>query len=178
MEELNVSLTYGQALFDVAKELGREKELLEEAIGVREIMKNEPGFLMLVNDPTITGDEKKEIIQNVFDEKISQELLNFFCVLIDKRRISYFIRIVNQFEKLVNEYEGFAAGVVCTAIELSESRIQEIERETSKLLNGKVKLIQEIDTNLIGGIKILVNGKIIDASVRKKLQDMARQLIN
>ncbi len=178
MEELNVSMTYGEALYNAAKDLGKEKELLEEAKAVKEILKNEESFLMLINDPTITASEKKKIITNVFGGKISQELLNFFFVLIDKRRISHFIKMVDVFEKLVNTQEGFATGVVYSARELSKEKLAKIEEETGKLIREKVKLTQEIDTSLIGGIKILVNGKIIDASIRNRLQDISGQLIH
>ncbi len=178
MEELNVSLTYGQALYDAAKDLGREKELLEEAKEVRSILKSEPGFIMLINDPTITGSEKKKIIADVFEEKISQELMNFFYVLIDKRRIAYFAEMVDQFEKISHKAEGLGSGVVYTVTPLSEEKMAKIEEETGKLLREKVKLTQEIDTSLIGGIKILIDGKMIDASIRKKLQDMSGQLVH
>ena len=177
MEELNVNLTYGQALFDAATDIGKEKELLEEAKEVRDILIKEPDFLMLVNDPTINGKEKKEIIDNIFAGKISQELLNFFYILIDKRRITHFVKIVDQFEKLANARDGFGTGTVYTVVPLSEEKMLEIEAETSKLLQEKVKLTQEIDITLVGGIKILANGKIIDATIRKKLKDMATQLM-
>ena len=59
---------------------------------------------------------------------------------------------------------------------LTDEHIAELEEETSKLLNVKVKLKNEIDPGLIGGFKILAEGKIIDASIRRKFDDLISQI--
>ncbi len=178
MEELSVNLTYGQALYDAAKELGKVNVLLEEAKEVREILSSQPGFFMLINDPTIAAEEKKKIIKSVFEGRISKELENFLYVLVDKRRISHFIKIIDQFEKLVYEAEGLGTGTVYTVKELSEEQLMKVEEETGKLLRENVKLTQEIDTSLIGGMKILINGKIIDASIKSRIETMMKELVS
>ena len=67
-------------------------------------------------------------------------------------------------------------GTVYSVVDLDDERIKELEEETSGLLKVNVKLKNEIDPKLIGGVKILVDGKMIDASVRKKFDDLSRQI--
>ena len=55
-------------------------------------------------------------------------------------------------------------------------RIEELEQDVSKLLQMNVRLTNEIDPKLIGGFKILVEGRIIDASIRKKFDDLESQI--
>lgn len=60
---------------------------------------------------------------------------------------------------------------------LSEERIVKFEEETTRLISEKVKLENEVDPYLIGGVKIMVNGKLIDASLRSRLKDLGSNLI-
>ena len=57
-----------------------------------------------------------------------------------------------------------------------KARLAELEKQTSKLLQMNVKLENELDPRLLAGFKILVEGKIIDASYRKKFDELASQM--
>ena len=59
---------------------------------------------------------------------------------------------------------------------LDKDRLNEFEKQTEKLMGGNVILENRIDKSLIGGVKILVNGKIIDASIRSSLNRMASEI--
>ena len=63
-----------------------------------------------------------------------------------------------------------------SVIPLDKKRIEELEPAVSKLIQMNVRLTNEIDPKLIGGIKILVEGRIIDASIRKKFDDLESQI--
>ena len=176
MAELTVDMTYGTALFEAAGELGKVDQIRDEAEQVLTVFDEESDLSSFVNYPAISADEKKEVLQSVFGGKICDELLNFLYVLIDKRRIGQFPRIVKVYKDLVDREEGVAYGTVYSAVPLDEKRLGEIEEETSKLIREKVKLTNEIDQNLMAGVKILVEGKVIDASYRKKFDEMASQM--
>ena len=64
-----------------------------------------------------------------------------------------------------------------SATPLSEERIVKFEEETTRLISEKVKLENEVDPYLIGGVKIMVNGKLIDASLRSRLKDLGSNLM-
>ena len=176
MEELTIDLTYGTALFEAAKDTGQKERIMEEAAEVLEILKQEPDFHAFLNYPAISADEKKKTVGNIFEGRICDELLNFIYVLIDKRRTMYFEKMVNVYKKLMDKEEGISYGTVYSVIPLGEARIKELEEETSQLLRSNVRLVNEMDPGLMGGIKILVDGKIIDASVRKKITDLGNQI--
>ena len=72
--------------------------------------------------------------------------------------------------------EGYSYGTVYSVVPLDKKRIEELEQDVSKLLQMNVRLTNEIDPKLIGGFKILVEGRIIDASIRKKFDDLESQI--
>ena len=63
-----------------------------------------------------------------------------------------------------------------SVVPLDKKRIEELEQDVSKLMQMNVRLTNETDPKLIGGIKILVEGRIIDASIRKKFDDLESQI--
>ena len=76
----------------------------------------------------------------------------------------------------MDEYRGEAYGKVYSAAPLSAEQIEKLEDEAGKLLHEKVKLKNKVDQSLLGGVKIMVDGKIIDATLRAKLEDLRRKL--
>jgi ATP synthase F1 delta subunit len=176
MAELTVDLTYGTALMEAAQELGKENQILEEAQAVAQLMGDEPDLHKFINYPGVSADEKKEVLKNIFEGRICEELLNFLYILVDKRRTMNFERIVKVYKSLIEHEEGVSYGTVYSVVKLSEERLKELEEQTSKLLQMNVKLENELDPRLLAGFKILVEGKIIDASYRKKFDELASQM--
>lgn len=176
MAELTIDKTYAGALFGVATEVKKEELIRGELTEVLEVFEQEPDFGTFYNNPTISVADKKDILNKVFEGRISQELLNFLCILADKGRTRHYPKIVKSYERMCNAKDGFASGVVYSVRPLTEDRVAKLEEETSNLIQENVKLVNETDPALIGGIKILVNGKIIDASLRRRLSDMGNAL--
>lgn len=176
MAELTIDLTYGTALFKAAQETGKTDRIMEEATEVLGILQQEPDLHAFINYPAISAAEKKATVEKIFGGKICDELLNFIYVLIDKRRTMHFEKMIKVYKKLMDRQEGFSYGTVYSVEPLEEHRVRELEEDISKLLAANVKLENETDPKLIGGVKILVDGKIIDVSVRKKLNDLQRRI--
>ncbi len=176
MAELTIDLTYGTALFDAARDIGKQEQILEEATEVLGILQQEPDLYAFINYPAISAQEKKAAISNIFKDKICDELLNFIYVLIDKRRTMHFEKMIKVYKKLMDTEEGVSYGTVFSVEPLGSERLAELEADASKLFASNVRLENEIDPKLIGGIKILVDGKMIDVSLRKKFNDLKNSI--
>ena len=87
-----------------------------------------------------------------------------------------FGRIVKVYKSLIEKEEGVSYGTVYSVVKLSDDRLAELEKQTSELLQMNVKLDNELDPRLLAGFKILVEGKIIDASYRKRFDELASQM--
>lgn len=77
MAESVVSLTYGAALFEAAKELGKEDEFLRELETLDEILADTPEFAEFLDSPAIMGADKKRILTNSLEGRFSREMVNF-----------------------------------------------------------------------------------------------------
>lgn len=177
MAELTVDKTYAKGLFLAASEVSKTDEIMEEAKALSELLIKEEAFFEIISSPTVSGNEKKELVRKVFEGNISQEMLNFLQVLIDKGRARHFHAIVGQYEKLIHESRGFSRGVIYSAVALSAEQIKAFEEKAGNLISKKVSLDNRIDNSLIGGVRIFVEGRLIDASVKKRLSDLKDTLI-
>ena len=176
MAELAVDLTYGTALIEAARETDQEERILEEGMQIADILKAEPDFRKFISYPGISAEEKKDVIRSIFEGKISTELLHFLYVLVDKRRTGRFESIMKVYKKLLEEEEGVLYGTVLSVVGLDDMQLSEIENETSRLLQRKVCLSNEMDPGLLAGFKIFIDGRIIDASYRKKLEELSMSM--
>jgi len=176
MEKLTVGLTYGQALFDAAKDRGKINEIGEEYKAVSEVFKDNPGLRKLFSVPTITVEDKNAIAGKIFGGRISPELLRFIYILIDRRRIGAWDRIGREYEKLVWESEGFAKGVLYSVVPAGKKRIKAFEEKTAVATGKRVMLENRIDETIVGGVKIYVDGKLIDASVKGRLEKIKQRI--
>ncbi|MFA5637878.1 MAG: ATP synthase F1 subunit delta [Anaerovoracaceae bacterium] len=177
MAELNVDTIYGHALYLAAAELDKVHPILKEGKELLEVLDKEHDFLAFINTPVIPAEEKKEVIKKVFENKLSHEMINFLFVLVDKGRTRNLCGIIKAYEKEMNEKDGYARGKIFSVVPLSQEQIISFERETGKLLSRNVKLKNVLDEKLIGGIKILIDGKIIDASIRSRLESLSGMFI-
>jgi ATP synthase F1 delta subunit len=176
METLTVDLTYGQALYDAASDRGKVDEIGTEYKAVSEIFDTNPALKKLFLIPTVTAAEKKAAARKIFGGRISQELVNFICILIDKRRISAWNSIGRQYEKLIWDRDGLTKGILYTALPIDAARLKAFEQKTGAALGKEVKLENRIDATLIGGARIYVDGKLIDASVKTRLENMKQRI--
>lgn len=176
MAELTVDLTYGQALYEAAEELNKTELILEEGKELISLFQREPAFYEFISTPIISAAEKKHVLENTLDGKITDELLNLMYVLIDKGRARHFHKIIKRFEHLIDEKQGFSIGTIFSVDPLSKEQLEVFEQNTSKLLKKNVKLENKTDSTIIGGVRIFIEGKVIDATIRKRLNDLKESL--
>ncbi len=176
MAELTIDFTYGNALFLAAKEVNKVDLIMEESHGILKVLEDEPVLLSLMITPTLAASEKKETLKAIFEGRICDELLNFLYILVDKGRAKHYKKIVAAYTELANKEEGYAHGRVLSVAPLKPEQIEKLEKETGKLIKQNVRLENETDKSLIGGFKIYIDGKVIDASISSRFKNLQLKL--
>ncbi|MCT4592772.1 MAG: F0F1 ATP synthase subunit delta [Anaeromicrobium sp.] len=175
MAEL-VAKTYAQALYDVGLEGKSIDKFLEELNFIRKSFDENEDLFRLYKTPKINKEEKKVITDNIFKGNVSEEIVNFIKVLLDKRRINKFYDIVKAYEKMANEYYGIVDGLVDSAIKLDNDTLKKLEEKLSIVTNKKVKLENNVDPSIMGGIRVRVGDKVFDDTIKNRLDNLAEEL--
>ena len=105
-----ISKTYGDALFELAVEENKIDVLLEEIQQLGKILAENEDFGRLMNHPKVIKEEKIEVARNVFEGRISEELLGFLTIIISKDRYKEIDQILDYFVSKVKEYKGIEIG--------------------------------------------------------------------
>ena len=100
----------------------------------------------------------------------SKNLLNFFLLLIEKRRIFFVNKISESFIKLCSKKKGEIKASLISSKELSTTELNEISEDLSKSMGSIVKFDYKVDKNLIGGLKLQLGSFMIDTSIKNKLK--------
>src|SRR5699024_4903664 len=111
---------YAGSLFEAALDLGEIENFYKELNNIKEIFLSENQLIQILRHPRISKDEKKSLIGEIFGGKIYQELINFFYIIIDRRREKYLYGIIDEFNKKYDEYMGILNVVAVTAIPMKD----------------------------------------------------------
>ncbi|HBC93203.1 MAG TPA: F0F1 ATP synthase subunit delta [Pelotomaculum sp.] len=174
---------YAQALYDIASEktaLPKYKSMVDriesELKAVRTILDDNIELQRLLYHPQITAAAKKELLDRLFQGKISEVTGNFLALLVDRRRETYFSDIVDEFVALANTNRGIIEARVTTAVELKDTEKGELSSILAKLTGKKVQTSYAVDPSIIGGVIVRMGDKIIDGSVKTRLASLKERL--
>ena len=174
-----VTGTYGEALFELAIEEKKEKEMLEEVTLLSKLLKENHDFSDMMNHPKILKEEKIEALENVFKGRFSDELTGFLVLILQKDRYKDIDGILADFVSKMKEYLKIGIAYVTTAVSLKDSQKKEIEK---KLLDTTSYETMEMhyaeDSSLIGGMLIRIGDRVVDSSIRTKLEHLTKELSN
>lgn len=174
-----VSKTYGEALFEIAMEENKARELMEEIQAVQKILEDNVELDKLLKHPGIPKQEKMQVLENIFKGRVSDELTGFLQIIISKERYGELQAIFQYFIDKVKAVRRIGVAYVTTAVKLTEAQMAQVQ---SKLLQTTkyqtMEMHYSVDSSLIGGMVIRINDRVVDSSIRTKLDDLTKQLLN
>ena len=167
---------YAEALFQLSEEENITKEIYNELHDVVEVIKNNKELDNVLKSPLVAKNEKTQLIDALFNNKINNDLKNFLKILVEKGRISSLKSIELTFKELLNDKHNIIEGTVISAIALTEKQVKELEEKLSKKYNKNVTLENEVDQSILGGVLVRLGNTQIDGSVKTRLNNIKDQL--
>ncbi|MBI5429130.1 MAG: F0F1 ATP synthase subunit delta [Nitrosomonadales bacterium] len=170
-----IARPYAQAAFDEARHLGDLKGWSGVLRTLAESLCN-PEVQAVVGSPRVAKNKVEELVMALCGNQLSAQQRNFIRVLVDGHRLDVVTEILVMYEALRAEAEKFAEVTVSSAFELSEAQQQKIAAALKVRMQREIKLSCKVDKNLLGGIVIRAEDKVIDGSARTRLGEMANAL--
>ncbi|MEG1423587.1 MAG: F0F1 ATP synthase subunit delta [Terrisporobacter sp.] len=167
---------YAEALFQLSEDENITKEIYSELHDVVDTVKNNKDLENVLKSPLVSKDEKKELIEKIFSNKINNNLKNFLKILIEKGRITSLKAIELTFKQLLNDKHNIIEGTVLSAIPMEKIKVKELEEKLSKKYNKNVTLENKVDESILGGVLVRLGNTQIDGSVKTRLNNIKDQL--
>jgi F-type H+-transporting ATPase subunit delta len=172
---VSVAGTYAEALYEAAAEARAVTAVADDLRAFQAALAETPELLHVMHDPEIGGREKKAILASL-TEGGHRVLVNFLQVLIDRRRFEELPQIAEAFFELVSKAEGRVEVEAITAVPLSDELRAQLVDHIQSQTGREVSLSERVDPEIVGGLKLVVGGVLVDGSVRFLLSDLRRQL--
>ena len=173
-----VSKTYGDALFELALEEDKLDTLFEEAKAVKDVFGSNDEFVKLLNHPKINKEEKIQVIENIFSGRASKDMIGFLTIIIKKERQKYIADILEYFISVVKEYKKIGVAYVTTAFELGDDKKKNIvDKLIATTQYEEIEMNYFVDESLIGGMIIRIGDRVVDSSIKTKIDKMSRELL-
>ncbi len=173
-----ISKTYGEALFELAVEEKKVDAFMEEITEIRKVLAQNTDFAKFMNHPKILKEEKLEVLENVFKGRISDELTGFLTLIVTKDRYHEIDAILDYFLTEVKSYKGIGIAHVTTASALSGAQQEEVEQKLLETTSYRqMEMHYAVDESLIGGMVIRIGDRVVDSSIKTKLNELTKQLM-
>jgi len=164
---------YASALFELANESSKLSDVEKDLVTFQGLLDESSDLVRLVRSPVIAADDQARAIAVIVDKAgIGGLAANFLKLVSSNRRLFVIQDIIKAYRTLAAKARGEIAAEVTSAVPLSDEQVAAL-KETLKASMGKdVALQSRVDPGLLGGLIVKVGSRMIDSSLRTKLQNI------
>ena len=171
------AIAYARSMLELATERNQAAEVGREMAAIREITDQNPTFAAFLADPGIGATELTATMGRVFRDRVSPLVMNFLGVLNNKGRLRLLGPIAEAYVNLLDEQQGNVEVDVTVAQRLTPDQLEQVRQRVSQALGKNAVVHQYVDEDIIGGLVLRVEDRLIDASVKYQLEAMRERLL-
>jgi F-type H+-transporting ATPase subunit delta len=166
---------YAEALFDVAKDKGKLDAVRAELAQFVDAVDGNRELQVFLFSPYFSSAEKVAGLKRAVSDA-DAKLLNFLELLIEKQRMPEIFRIRRQLDELWKQEKRRIDVTVTSAVTLEPSVVEKVGEEIERQTGQKVELSSRVDAEILGGIVLQVGNKVLDASIRSRLEKLRKSV--
>ena len=180
VKDLLAAERYARALFEIARAIHRDEPIQAELDHLSKALKSDPGLEKFFENPYLKTEQKRKFLQSLYQERreeFYETLLDFFTILFEKNRFGLIHEISAEFKRIADEAKGQGVAEIRSAAPLGEDHRSRIVRRLEEIAGYRIMVRQEVDPSLVGGVVVKIKNKIIDGSIKFKINHLKKELI-
>ncbi len=167
-----VASKYASALFELALDQKLEERFIEDIHFIKDIISTHPELIDVLSRIQFSKEQKKELVNDVFRAYLHPFTMNLLFILIDKNRAMVLNHFISEYTHLHNQHFNIVEAIAYSVTPLTKDEIKELEASLSQKNNQTVSIINRIDPTLISGIKVRYEDKVIDGSMKSRIENL------
>lgn len=171
-----IARRYANALFEAASERNELDDVNAAVHALGESLKDDQ-VSAFVLEPRVTRDRKKDVLLKAF-EGAPTLFLNFLRVVVERRAEAAFVDLAREFHRLVLRSRGEAQGQLEVAVMPDPAELERLRTKAQEFFGVRVDFEIEHKPELLGGFRLTVNNRRLDASVRTRLRNLKKELLS
>lgn len=172
-----IAAPYARALFDFSVDKNIMHQITADFQNLEIFLEKTTDLTEYLNNPVVNQGAKREILTKTLQSQVNTETFKFLMILIGRDRINLLESIIANYLELVYETASIKMVEVSTAFPFTNSQKNTLIQKLKELTNAReIRLIINVDSNLIGGFLIKTESRVIDFTVKNQLQKLAKHL--
>lgn len=172
----SVGKVYSEALFELAVGQNISDSVFNELSMLDRLWRDNPELPKLLSAPTISAEQKHDVLINCFEGKISDLVLKFLFVITEKKRAGFMHEICEAYKAKQYELKNIAEVTVTTSIPLNDTLRSKLIDKLQKTYGKTIILHENVDESIMGGAVVKYGGTLLDGSVRNELANIGKRL--
>ena len=162
---------YASALYELADKDRVTDAIAEDLVKFRQLILESEDLNRLIRSPVISRSDQNNGLMAILVNANAKPLTKkFIGAVVMNRRIFVVADIIDVFMSELAERRGEIKATVISAVELNAKQLKDLTDSLNKALGQKVSIDLTVDKSLIGGLIVRVGSRMIDSSIRSKLQ--------
>lgn len=166
-----LSKEYASALFSLACEKGILDIVKGDIAEIKAILDENEGYLDILSSPALALSVRHSLIDEAFGNK-NEYVVSFLKLLCDNGHIAFLNDCIDELFLLIKELENRVAAKIYYAFELTGEQKRKLESKLKGVTKKEIDPIYIEDKGLIGGIKIELDGRVLDGSLSSRLNNI------
>ncbi len=176
LAETTLARPYARAAFDLA-EKNDALDTWRSALALATEVVETDSASRVIRHPKIESEQIISLFGDVLGEQLTAPFKHFLQVLMHYRRLPLVPEIYAQFETLRRASEQRLKVHVTSAIELDSGQRDQLAASLQKRFGAEIDMDTDVDAELLGGLVVRAGDRVIDASLRGRLEQLGRQLV-
>ena len=162
---------YATALFELAVEYKQLDQIAADLAALSLLLGESDDLQRLVRSPVLSREEQQRAMTAILEQAGAAALTtNFVGLLAARRRLFVLADVIATFNQLLAAHRGEVRAAVVSARALSEAQLAAVRATLRTVLGGEVAVDAQVDEEMIGGLVVRVGSRMVDASIRTKIQ--------
>lgn len=172
-----IAVRYATAVFELTREDGALDGLERDVDALADACRESAEFRSLINSPVYTRDEQEAAIGAIATRMaLSDTMLRTLRLMASKRRLFVVPQLLMALRERIAEEKNEITAEVVSASKLSDAQMKSLAEMLKEKAGREVKIDSSVDESLIGGLRVKLGSKMIDTSIRSKLDAMQNMM--
>ena len=172
-----VSREYAEAMYELARETQSEDAIAAGMKLVAGLVRRDPEILDFLAAPNIPKRERSAVLEKALSGQVPEFVLSLTQLMCESGNIRCIERCAEEYEEILNTARGLSTARVVSATALTKDQKRQLQQRLSEKTGRKVVLDCSVDESLLGGLVVTLDGKVMDGSLKHRLNEV-REVMN
>ena len=167
---------YAEAVFEIAHRDGTLDRWTDDLRLAADVVAQED-VAPVVASPAIPFTARREVLTKLLEDRLARPAFNLVLLLARRGRLLALPAVAAEYKRLVDRERGIVVATVTSAIPLQPAELEALGARVREMTGARAEIVTAVDPDLIGGVTVRIGDRLIDASVRGRLERLRDRIV-